>query len=195
MSKRKEAPICTPLLSFLAGVVLSTSGAAACLPSIDALSNSEQIPQQVLDRFCNPEAGYDSLLLIKAAVQRDAPIFRVIAVSRDDRDSVQSVRLYQFDQDGQGHPDFLWQPQAVIDFKGNSRTFEARVKGRKATVSFEEKTFAFDMGGLFGLTITQNLNPVGRITVDRQPASVVLIETANRENWRWVLDSGEQVRF
>jgi hypothetical protein len=116
---------------FLWSIVLYTSSAVACTLPTDSLGNAELFPQRVREQFCNPEAGYTSLLLIQAAINEDTPVFRVIAVRRDGSDHVQNVRLYQFDKDGNDHPDVAGEPQAVIDFKGSSSRFEARVKGRK----------------------------------------------------------------
>jgi len=185
----------TRFVSFLASALVCTSSATACIPSIEYLENAEQVPHQVLERFCLPEPGYDSFLLMQTAINKDSPVFRVIAVRRDATEAVRNVRLYQFDQDGRGHPKFLWQSQAVIDFKGNPSSFTARVKGRGATVSFNNQAFEFDMGGPFGLRIKQDLDATGRITIDQKTASVLLLKTSNRDHWRWVLDSGEQVPF
>lgn len=130
MSKREEALTCTLFLSFLGSLVLCTSCAAACIFSVDSLEEAEQVPQQVLDRFCNPEPEYDPLLLIQAAIDKGSPVPRAISARRDVMGPVQNVRLYQFDKDGDPHPNFLWQSQAVIGLEGISPWFEARVKGR-----------------------------------------------------------------
>jgi hypothetical protein len=191
----KETLACKLFFCFLGTLGLYAPGAAGCLPAIDSLSPTDHIPQQVLYRFCNPEIGYDSLLLIQAAIKQDSPIFRVIAVKRGIRHSVQSVRLYQFDQDGNTHPDFFWQPQAVIDFKGNSPRFEAFVKGQRTTVSFERETFEFQIDGPFGIRIKQKLNAKGRITIDQKSTSIIIISTSNRNYWHWILDDGERVRL
>jgi len=187
--------ICTLFRSFLVGGALCTSAAIACNLPFDSLSPEEKIPQEALDRFCIPEEGYTSLLLIQAAINEDSPVFRIIAVKRDDLHLVQGVKLYQFDKDGNAHPDFWGQPQAVIAFERNSPQFEAQVKGKRATVSFGEQTFEFDMGGIFGVRVTQNLNSAGRLTVDQKPTSILLVNTLNRDRWRWIFDDGEQAHF
>ena len=153
----------------LGSVVLYTSSAVACTLPTDSLGNAKLFPQQVRERFCNPEAGYISLLLIRAAVNKSTPVFRTIAVRKDGSDQVQSVRLYQFDKDGNDHPDVAGEPQAVIDFNGSSPMFQARVKGKKTTISFAERTFKFNMRGLYRLRIKQDLDAEGRITIGGKP--------------------------
>jgi hypothetical protein len=180
---------------FLFSIALYASTAVACALPVESFDNAEPFPQRVRERFCNPGVGYASLLMIQAAVSGDSPVFRVIAVKRDDSGYVERLRLYQFDKEGNDHPDVAGEPQAVIDFKGNSPKFEARVKGLRTTISFVEHIFEFDMHGIFGLRIKQHLNSEGRITIGGRPASVLLISTTNKDHWRWVLDDGEMVHF
>jgi hypothetical protein len=180
---------------FLSSIALYASTAVACALPVESFDNAEPFPQRVRERFCNPEAGYTSLLMIQAAVSGDSPVFRVIAVRRDGSDHVERLRLYQFDKEGNDHPEVGGEPQAVIEFKGSSPKFEARVKGLRTTISFVEHIFEFDMHGIFGLRIKQHLNSEGRITIGGRPASVLLISTTNKDHWRWVLDDGEMVHF
>lgn len=181
---------------FLGFIVLYTSGSSfACTLPTGTLGNAELFPHRVRERYCNPEAGYTSLLLIKAAIDGSTPVFRIIAVRRDESGNVQSVRLYQFDKNGNDLIDAVREPQAVIDFKGSSPRFEGRVKGRKVIISFVEHTFGFDMRGIFGLRINQQLNAEGRITIGGKPTSVLLISTLNKHHWNWVLDDGLRTSF
>lgn len=182
-------------LFFLSSIALYASTTVGCPLPVESFGNAEPFPQRVREQFCNPEAGYSSLLLIQAAISKDSPVFRIIAVGRDGSDQVERLRLYQFDKDGNEHLDVAGEPQAVIDFKGSSPKFEARVKGLRTTISLAEHIFDFNMHGIFGLRIKEHLNSEGRITIGGRPASVLLIRTSNNANWRWVLDDGEMVHF
>lgn len=122
-------------------------------------------------------------------------MFRVIAVTRNDSKLVQGVRLYQYDKEGNPHPAFWWQSQAVIDFEGNPSKFEACVKGMPSTISFENHQFKFNMGETLGLTLKMALNEQGRISVGTAASSALLVRTTNIEHWRWILDNGDSVSF
>ncbi|PLY06884.1 MAG: hypothetical protein C0622_00295 [Desulfuromonas sp.] len=175
--------------------VLSVTNTGACDLPTDNGAGVRLFPPLVRERFCQPEEGYASLLLIRAAVNEDRPVYRVIAVEDDDAESVRSVRLYQFDAAGNEHPEVGGEPQAVIDFAGTSPRFEARVKGRRTTISFAQSKFEFSIYGLFGLKISQALNERRDITVGGSTARVLLMTTSDRDHWRWVLENGEQVAF
>lgn len=138
---------------FLSSLTLYASTAIACVLPVESFGNAEPFPQRVREQFCNPEAGYTSLLLIRAAISEDSPVFRIIAVRRNGSDHVERLKLYQFDKDGKEHLDVAGEPQAVIDFKRSSPRFEARVKGLRTTISFEEHIFEFKMHGIFGKKI------------------------------------------
>ena len=88
-------------------MVLCTTSAAACNLPIAYLEDEKQFPEPVLERFCNPEEGYDSLLLMQVAIDEDTPVLRVIAVKRNDSKPVQGVRLYQYDKEGNAIHHFL----------------------------------------------------------------------------------------
>lgn len=180
-------------LLLLVSVVALMSNAAACIPAIESLGDTDQMPSQVLNRFCHPEAGYDSLLLIRAALDTDDPVFRIIAVRKDGSGSILNVRLYQFNRRGQGLPAVFGQPQAVIDFESKPPVYVAQVKGFRTSISFEGGTFTFDMGGFFNTRIREHLNPGGKIAIDTKPASILLISTSNRQNWRWLTDNGQRM--
>lgn len=182
-------------LMLMCSIVPCASFAASCTLPSDYLAYSQQIPERVSQQFCHPDPGYDPLLLIRAAIKVDAPVFRIIAVKREESGKVLGVRLYQFNKDGNNHEAVKGQPQAVIDFQKKLHGFEAWVKGRKTTISCYEHMFRFKMHGIFGLTINRPLNPEGRVTADGKPTTILLINTSNKDHWRWVLDDGELVHF
>lgn len=171
------------------------ANAPACGLPTNILIADQLIPKSVIERYCNQDEGYTPFLLIRAAVIEDKPVFRIVTVKKDSVERVQSVRLYQFNKDGDEHPDVAGESQAAIDFKGKYPVFKARVKGKETTISFRDQTFEFRMHGFFGVTIKKNLNAEGRINVEGHPSSVLLIRSANKNYWQWILDDGRPVKF
>jgi len=186
-----------PLLSilfFVAGCCITA--ATACDLPADLRDDATLFPKRVQQRFCHPDEGFRSLLLIRTAINENAPVFRIIAVKSDNATGVQNVRLFQFDQRGDDHPEDSGEQQAVIEFKSvEQNSFEARVKGKKSTVSFTGPSFEFVMHGIFGLRIKQPLDASGRITVDGSPTSVLLIRSSDKDKWQWVGNDGKRLTF
>lgn len=182
-------------LLLLAGTALLTARAFACTPALKSFAGPEAIPAPVVERFCQPETGYDSLLLIRAALDPAEPVYRVIAVKNSGGLAFQGVRLYQFDGNGRALPAFFGQPQAVIDFEGSPPRFKAQIKGLAASASFEKHNFEFAMGGLFGTEITQRLDAEGGLSFGNNSTSILLLRTRDQKNWRWVTDDGQRVPF
>lgn len=176
-------------------IFLNSCNCFSCNLPADYLNDTKLLPERVVDRFCYPDEGYESLLLIRAAVSEDSPVFRIVSAKRIGLQYPQEVRLYQFDRDGNDHPPVGGEVQNVIDFQGNSDHFEERVKKKKTTISFSDQNFKFQIHGLFGLTIEQPLDSDCRIIVNGTRASILLIRSPRKSNWEWVLENGEKVPF
>jgi len=166
----------------------------ACDLPADLRDNRELLPERVQHRFCHPDEGFRSLLLIRTAVNKDAPVYRIIAVKHGHEGTAHAVRLFQFDRHGNDHQPVSGENQAVIDFHRDG-IFEARVKGKKTTVSFAERSFEFVMHGLFGLRINQPLDATGMITAAGKPTNVLLIQTPDKDEWQWVFMDGKRAPF
>lgn len=175
-------------------LVFSTSCVIAGELPAGLRDHAELIPERVQQRFHHPDEGFHSLLLIRTAINEGAPVFRIIAIRKDNADVVQSVRLFQFDQHGNDHAEFSGEKQAVIEFQSDD-VFEARVKGKRTTVSFAGQSFEFVMHGIFGLRIKQPVDAEGKITVEGKPAGVLLIRTSDKDEWQWVCDDGTRLAF
>lgn len=184
-----------PLIVFAGGISNGDSRANTCPLPIEQLDPLIIFPKQVRQKYCNPDTGYNSLLLIEAAINEDEPVYRIITVQQVGADTPKSVKLYQFDKAGNDHTEVKGETQAIIDFQKNDLKFDARVKGRKTTLTFAEGQFKFNMGGLFGLKIDRPYDSNGRILVNDQPVSALLIRSTRKSHWNWVSDNGELMPF
>lgn len=54
------------------------------------------IPPSVIDTYCNPTAPFEHLLLIRAAIRVDKPVYRIVAIKREQYQKVTAVKLFQF---------------------------------------------------------------------------------------------------
>jgi len=171
----------------------ASSGIACDLPE-DLRDNPAMLPGRVQQRFCQPPEGFHSLLLIRTAINEDAPVYRIIAIRKNSSDVVADVRLFQFDQHGNDHPEVSGENQAVIDFEVG-KVFKAQVKGKKTTVSFVDQSFEFTIHGVFGLRIRQPVNAEGNITAAGKATNVLLIRTSDKDEWQWICHDSERVRF
>ncbi|PON17855.1 hypothetical protein C2W62_11045 [Candidatus Entotheonella serta] len=132
---------------FAVGIVvqLALIQAYACdLPQPLTNLNIPEIPQSVINIYCNPIEPFEHILFIRSAVRVQKPVYRIIAVKRDINEVVTEVKLFQFSSDGTPHPKHSGQNQDEILFRANGRGFEAEVKGIKTTISFTESTFQIE---------------------------------------------------